>query len=204
VCFQRGLVRQKVVEAAIQPLLTNPPGQGGGVPNLSSGATGITAISPTFPTFPSNSALQTALTDALGGQATTTDWETINQAVQAGILSAANQPGYATVITAAAQWAQQQTAGVAANQPSPLTQALNDALQGVASPPEWATINQAINAGIINPTTMPQYATVIEQARVIERPALGSLVGKRIQLFLDDGGTGFPRHSFGQLSTENR
>jgi hypothetical protein len=31
-----------------------------------------------------------------------------------------------------------------------------------------------------------------------------SLAGKRVQLFLDDSGTGFPRHSFGQLSSENR
>jgi len=44
----------------------------------------------------------------------------------------------------------------------------------------------------------------VEEARIVERLAVRSLRGKRVQLFLDDSGSRFPGHSFDQLSTENR
>ena len=48
---------------------------------------------------------------------------------------------------------------------STLSNALADAIAGRATAADWATINQALQAGILNPTEQPGYALVIEQAQ---------------------------------------
>jgi hypothetical protein len=132
-------------------LTTNP------VTGQSFTGSGITAVQPNFPLYPSASALSSALAHAVAGAASDADWTVINQALQAGILSPTSQPGYALVIEQAQQWA----AGRAANPSQLLSQALSDALNGTPTLQEWALINQAINAGLLNPTSQPQYATII-------------------------------------------
>lgn len=132
---------------------------------------GITSIQPNYPVYPSSSALSNALSDAIGGTASSADWQSINQALQAGILNPANQPGYALVIEQAQQWA----AGQAINPGAGLQKALQDAVTGTPSLPEWALINQAVNSGIISPTANPQYSAVIQQARKIANAQATSL-----------------------------
>jgi hypothetical protein len=160
--------------APVTPVSPVTSGTGGGTPanlNITSNpvtgqsftGNGITAVTPNFPTFPSASTLSNALADAIASHATAGDWATINQAVQAGILNPANQPGYALVIAQAQQFA----AGQAINPSAGLSQALSDAVNGTPTLQEWALINQAVNAGILSPTAQPQYATVIQQARKI-------------------------------------
>jgi hypothetical protein len=146
-------------------LTTNP------VTGQSFTGSGITAVQPNFPLYPSASTLSSALADAIAGAASDADWTVINQAVQAGILSPTSQPGYALVIEQAQQWA----AGRAANPSQLLSQALSDALNGTPTLQEWALINQAINAGLLNPTSEPQYATIIQRARAIANAQATSL-----------------------------
>lgn len=132
---------------------------------------GITAITPNFPVYPSASTLSTALSDAIAGSATGADYAAINQGVLAGILNAADQPQYASAITAAAQYAAGQTVSPSA----PLAQALSDALSGTPTLTEWATIIQAVNSGLIDPVSDPQYATVIQRARAVANAQATSL-----------------------------
>jgi hypothetical protein len=146
-------------------LTTNP------VTGQSFTGSGVTAVQPNFPLYPSASTLSSALAAAVAGDASDADWTVINQAVQAGILSPTSQPGYALVIEQAQQWA----AGRAANPSQLLSQALSDALNGTPTLQEWALINQAINAGLLNPTSQPQYATIIQRARVIANAQASSL-----------------------------
>ena len=166
---QTAQVRAQVL-GAINSVLSSPPtavtsAAGANAP-LSTPVTGsaLTAAPPApNPTGPQISA---AIGDILAGNASAGDYGTIDSAVTAGIISATAQPQFAGVIAAAGQWAANQAAGVTAGVPSPLTSALSNAVAGAATPSDWALINYAANAGIIDPTD-PQYANVVQAARTI-------------------------------------
>lgn len=148
-------------------------GQGGTAAPASAG--GITAVSPVYPNYPSAAQLTTALNKANTGTASGQDYTYILEAVHAGILNPATNPQFTQAITAAEQYASGQSAGIQGGQPSPLMSALTRAQQGQAVQSDWLLINEAVNAGIINPATMPQYAQVIQGAREIANAQAESL-----------------------------